>query len=475
MRTDKKSMQRLFLLLQLLINALRTILFPLVRWPLAVLSRQVGDRVAFELSNQDELCCESWSCQQKSAFAAFEVSSEGELEQIRPLLDHYIKVGKRVELIISSPSVEKKCHQLFQENPNFLRFLRLPLLTYLPWRGCGGQQLQEWVTADILFLCRYDFYPELLLLGARPEKLFILLSATLKGKKFERGQLGHYYYSSLYALFDFVVTASVDDIERFKYLGFSDLQLSTFDFRVIQITSRIKDRDKVLQKHPFYPFLQNHLGQFLPQDRLILGSAYSSEMQIFADKEWLEKIAQGQFHVTIAPHKLNPQSIDDMARQFREITQQQAVEIPIYLLKPQMQESAVELLFADLERCPGVLIISIPAILVELYSSYGLAYVGGGYGHSIHSVLEPFLSANRIFCGPKIDRSREYDFVKLYSPDMLQVVPELNDFAQLIKNLSPAKNQLGQAHSLEYYQSQLLKIVGTISQLKESRDDIYGR
>ena len=98
---------------------------------------------------------------------AFEVSSEGELEQVYPLLEYFLKEGTAVELIYSSESVEMKCQKLAQKYPQHLRIFRLPLLTHFFFNFLGGQSLKSWMSAPILILCRYDFYPQLLSLDGK--------------------------------------------------------------------------------------------------------------------------------------------------------------------------------------------------------------------------------------------------------------------------------------------------------------------
>ena len=53
------------------------------------------------------------------------------------------------------------------------------------------------------------------------------------------------------------------------------------------------------------------------------------------------------------------------------------------------------------------------------------AFIGGGHGRSIHSVLEPFFGVSHIYCGPKVHRSTEYDFVKNKTPHFIHIVEKL--------------------------------------------------
>ena len=60
-----------------------------------------------------------------------------------------------------------------------------------------------------------------------------------------------------------------------------------------------------------------------------------------------------------------------------------------------------------------------------------ILFVGGGHGRSIHSVLEPYLAMANVFCGPKVHRSTEYDFILDNSPDFITIVFEIDKFYEI--------------------------------------------
>ena len=106
----------------------------LIRGPLSVLliifknlNAPLRARIDFERKNFIEIECRSFRLDGLCADYCFEVSSEGELEQIRPLLEDFLRKNKRIELIFASPSVETKCQKLAKLYPDQLRILRMPL------------------------------------------------------------------------------------------------------------------------------------------------------------------------------------------------------------------------------------------------------------------------------------------------------------------------------------------------------------
>lgn len=54
-----------------------------------------------------------------------------------------------------------------------------------------------------------------------------------------------------------------------------------------------------------------------------------------------------------------------------------------------------------------VLIVNRSGILADVYQYGTFAYVGGGFDHGVHSILEPMAHGLKVICGPKIDVSRE--------------------------------------------------------------------
>jgi 3-deoxy-D-manno-octulosonic-acid transferase len=360
-------------------------------WLVSILTKWGRNRAKFERQNLTDPHSRPFKAQ-----IAFEVSSEGELEQVYPLLEYFLVKEIRVELIYSSESVEQKCQKLGQKYPNHLRIFRLPLLTHFFFNFLGGQSLKSWMSAPILILCRYDFYPQLLSLDVK----FGLVSASLKGKKKAKQRL--------YNLFDFIICATPQDQKKFK--EFYSGNLSVQDFRVLRIGDRLKKANILSYLELFKETPVNR--------RLILGSCWPIEMEVFSHSNLQKDILEKKIQVAIAPHSLKDRSIKEIVESFKRNTSN---KIPLYELNESVDAST-------LKGKPGVILITSKGTLCELYSIFGQSYVGGGFGRSIHSVLEPYLAGSRVYCGPKTFRSTEYDFVHSHSPEYIHVVRKLGEF-----------------------------------------------
>jgi 3-deoxy-D-manno-octulosonic-acid transferase len=367
--------------------------------PLYLFSSWGRKRGKFERLNKKDPLSVKKACQ-----IAFEVSSEGELEQIYPVLEHYLSNGAKVALIYSSESLEHKCQSLGKDHLKHLSLFRLPLLTHFFGNFLGGQSLRDWLSAPLLILCRYDFYPQLLALNLK----FGLLGASLKGSG------SKWLKSGGARLFSFIVCSSVDEQSSFKDIF--DGELISLDLRMERVRKRIEESKQLLV--PFGELLA-HVAR---ENRLLLGSCWPNEMELFAHPQLQQDIQEGKIQVVMAPHRLDHDFLRDVKNQFNKWTQGQ---IPLYV---QDQKNSIEQVSLQNRKQPGVILLTAKGILCELYGLFGSSFVGGGHGRSIHSVLEPYLAMSRIYCGPKTYRSTEFTFIKKHSPKDILVVNKLANF-----------------------------------------------
>jgi 3-deoxy-D-manno-octulosonic-acid transferase len=307
---------------------------------------KVRERVVFERKNAGDPFTKKFS---GSADLAFEFSSEGEFQQVLPLITDAVAAGKKLELIYFSPSVEKGVRELCEKHPSQLRSLRYPLLT-------GG--FLHWITAPKLILVRYDFFPEFLTF---PGELNIVW-VTFK-KERAVGKEVSWWKKKFIAKATAVVYATEEDARTGKTLG---KRGPVFDFRIEQIRRRLEGKSEKFAKI-FPEYAQLNLEKYPREKRLIVGNAWPSDLVV------LKNIPK-DFYVLVVPHKLEPEII---------------------------------------EAFDGFQVLNKKGVLCELYADFGFAYVGGGFETSIHSVLEPLISgADKISCGPLTFRSTEFDIVE---------------------------------------------------------------
>lgn len=370
-------------------------------------------RIDFERKNSTEVECLSFKRDGLKADYCFEVSSEGELEQVRPLLEEFLKADKLCEILFASPSVESKCQKIARDFPAQVRIFRVPLATHF----FLFQTAHSFMTAPKLIFCRYDFFPELLILKYFGKKLILVSGAP--GKK------PSWFKSQVYQLFDVVVAANADEAKLFiEREGVPGKKVHSFDFRIPRIFERAEKAETVLScigpLQGYFSFLKSR-----PKNTsIVLGSAWESDLIIFTSPDWIEALKSGEVHLLIVPHDLSEATLGALKLHLSGLFP----EVPVCEISKDKNEWEQNQL--------GIVILNWRGILCELYTLFDLVYIGGGFARSIHSVLEPFLSGAKVFCGPRVHRSTEYDFIRQTAPSEIQLLNNGECFYTLFKEFA---------------------------------------
>lgn len=344
---------------------------------------------------------------QSSYAAAFFVSSEGEFEQVLPLIQELILQQKKCEIVFTSPSVEKKILKFYAENSEQVSYLRLPLMSFWPFPFLVFQSIWFWVKAPVVVFCRYDFFPELLVFKCLRKKM-VLVSASLKNKKMNFFR--EIFYRGFFELFDEIVFASEQDQLVFEdlavQLGKTDewkkIQKRVFDFRVERILKRIAHKSQTL-------FVQANLADFCQQlqalpaeKKFIIGSFWMSDSEALFHPTVLNLLKREKIQTFLFPHKLKDAGLREELMEFLR----NRGEVGFQYIG-----SLEELAKLQLTDEAKIYYVDIGGILVEMYSYFKISYVGGGFERSIHSVLEPYMAGNFVLTGPKTHRSTEWELI----------------------------------------------------------------
>lgn len=403
-------MSKLFFILLLLLAQLIRAPISLLLIVLRPVFPALKKRIDFERKNSVEEECRSFKKDRLVADYCFEVSSEGELEQVRPLIEHFLSHKKRIELLFASPSVESKCLNIARENPELVRIFRVPLATHLFFI----QTAHGFMTASKLIFCRYDFFPELLVLKFWGKKCLLVSGAA--------GKRPSWFKSQVYQLFQVIVAANAKEAQVFiEREHIPSSKVLSFDFRIPRIFQRAEHAGFLLSSiRPLQSYL-NFLKQRPRSSSLILGSAWESDLVVFAAPEWKKALISGEVHLLVVPHDLSAQSLKSMKEHLSRLFP----GVPVCEINAEKNEWET--------NRGGIVLLNLRGILCELYTLFDLVYVGGGFGRSIHSVLEPFLCGAKVFCGPRIHRSAEYDYVAYVAPDEIQLLNNAESFYTLFK------------------------------------------
>jgi 3-deoxy-D-manno-octulosonic-acid transferase len=402
---------------------LRSLLYYFVFYPFKGFFVSIKKRMSFERKNLHDIYAQI--PQDFQADYAFEISSEGELEQVRYLIEFMLQKGLKVQLIYSSESVENRCQELAAQYRGKLYILRFPFLNF-HWPSEAWYDISKWLNAPILILCRYDFFPELFLYARQPDKKIYLLSATGKGlEKKLNLNASRLWFQVLYHSFDKIVAATHTDAEKLQSRLRLENIVGHYDFRCLAIYQRLEKREQTLEsKFPHISAFNKLIKKYPHNQRMIWGSFWFNEVECFDNEKLVQQVQDRKLLCCIAPHNLDYALIGKIKRYFLEHN----IPLNTYHIYPGITEAQMSKLMEEFHHKPGVILINVKGVLLELYSLFGHAFVGGGHGKSVHSLLEPFLANCQLYCGPLVHRSTEYDFIMDMQSERIAIVEDMRSF-----------------------------------------------
>ena len=362
-------------------------------------------RLSFERRNYQDEGARPFSLFGKSAHCLFHFSSEGEFEQIKPLADEMISLGKNIELIFTSPSVEHKVLSYYQAHRENIRYLRLPLLSYFPL--LKRQNIIAWSSAKKMMMVRYDFFPELVYLGTKMHE-FILFSATAKSSKAKFDTQGEIVLSGpkkfIYSQFSEIIAATDTDMKLFKDALPKANITAPIELRMIQINNR----QKSFRKHRYYDQLNQLLSLYEYENRICLAQVWKNEIDIFHAVNLINDIEENRKFIFLAPHLLSEENIEAIKVEISK----RAPSATIHQLEDgDLSKDRFSEKIKALSMKPGIVLCTVKGVLCEIYPYFSHVFVGGGHGKGVHSLLEPFVAGAQIYCGPNVHRSTEYDLI----------------------------------------------------------------
>ena len=299
----------------------------------------------------------------------FHCASLGEFEQAKPLITWcYNNLNEPIILTFFSPSGYS-----YKNNYPLAR-----AVYYLPIdQASQAKQFIEDINPSLVFFIKYEFW-------------YFFLS------ELKQRQIPHYLVAGIFR----------NEQLFFKPLGVLHREmLSSFDHLFVQDEASLK----LLQEHNFtnsslafdprfdtvkhtstQNFQNEIIEEFIGKKKcFIVGSSWPKDEQLIY--KCLPELAA--YKLIIAPHDIHPQRIKQARKLFTSST---LLSNPIDL------------------KSSKVLIIDSIGKLSSLYRYANLCYIGGGFGVSVHNVLEAAVYGNALIFGPNHGKSKEaIDLLKL--------------------------------------------------------------
>jgi 3-deoxy-D-manno-octulosonic-acid transferase len=304
---------------------------------------------------------------EKCPLAWFHVSSLGEFEQGRPVIEAFRKrwPEKKILLTFFSPSgyeVRKN-----YEQADFVCYLPLDSRS-------NARRFLEIVRPEMVFFVKYDFWFNYIdAVHRRQIPLYFISVLFRKNQHFFKWYGGWFHKHLEYVTRFFVQNA--ESLELLVNSGIQQVTLSgdtRFD-RVFAIAA---------QSGPI-PAIEKFCGG---KQVFIAGSSWEPDETVFIP---LIQSGKSGLKFIIAPHDTSPSRI----RNIRE-----RLKVPSVCFSELQNGNTGEI---------NVLIIDSVGILSKLYRYATIAFIGGGFGSGIHNIQEPVTFGVPVLFGPGFRRFTE--------------------------------------------------------------------
>ena len=324
----------------------------------------------------------------------FHASSLGEFEQGRPLMEAWRKAHPEYQILLSffSPSG----YEVRRD------YAGADVVVYLPSdRSSSVRRFLDLAHPAVAIFIKYDFWPTMLSeLAARSIPTYLVSAIFRPDQLFFRSYGG--WYLRLLHLFRRLYVQ--DEASRTLLLehGIKSVKVTgdtRFD-RVEEIARAAKDIPAVAELSRGRRLLV--VGSSWPEDEAILLPYFNEE-------------APEDFALVLAPHEIHEEHL-------------RAIESE--LKRPSIRLSEYDEA-KGLPEGTACIIIDCFGLLSSVYRYGTWAYVGGGFGKSVHNTLEAAVYGIPVFFGPEIHKHREVrELVRRSSGFILHDRAELSQLLQ---------------------------------------------
>lgn len=307
----------------------------------------------------------------------FHVSSVGEFEQARPLIQLMQERTPDVPVALTFLSPSGYLFATRRESldeKNNIKFIEyLPLDFGRNVRFCLAS-----LRPRALVFVKFDLWPNLIRLAREHGVPALLIDGTLSSGSLRFSRPGRAFYRPVYRALDAILAISKADAARFRS--------SCPDHPSITVTGDTRfDRVAQRKQRPLeFPVSTGGKTVF------IAGSIWpEDEARILPA---LGKIAgeHEELILVLAPHEPTPEHVRSLVEWARS------------------RELSVELLGTLAEGTAArVIVVDTVGVLAELYRIADIAYVGGSFSSGVHNVIEPAIMGIPVLFGPAHSNSFE--------------------------------------------------------------------
>ncbi|NIA31232.1 MAG: hypothetical protein GWP06_15150 [Actinobacteria bacterium] len=300
------------------------------------------------------------------------ISSAGEFEQGKPVIEEFKKHFPQGQVVLSffSPSG----YEHVRVNDDKIIITYLPIDSY--WHA---RKFIDIVNPAIACVIRHDIWPNFQWRLRKCNIPSFLIDASISDEKRKVYKFFAFLYRIVYSTFTNVFAVSDKNALLLKSVyPWPDRLIAVGDTRYDQVGYRTCETGKI------DPLLK--AGYFDINTTMVAGSTWTTDNEhlLPALQQILHEFPD--FKVVIVPHELTPQNVNNILVFF----QKAGVAIERYSqLGPSGNWNF------------RILLVDAFGLLANLYALGKLAYIGGGFGLGVNSVLEPAAYGCSVFFGPR--------------------------------------------------------------------------
>ncbi len=174
---------------------------------------------------------------------------------------------------------------------------------------------------------------------------------------------------------------------------------------------------------------------------IILGSIHLEDLKTIGQSL---KIISEKYKILVVPHDLKKESVIELLS-----------ELPNFLLY-NTQDSI------DIRRTSNIMVVNCMGLLKHLYAIADMAFIGGGFGQGIHSILEPAIYNIPILSGPNHKDFPEA--AKLIKSKQLKAIKSGPQFLSIVNKemSSPCSYDFSATFNVKKLYTDVTQIVGNI-------------
>ena len=304
-------------------------------------------------------------------------SSMGELEQARPVVTAVRRRLPGVVLLVTlfSPSARENVRDLPDAD----------FLSYLPFDSPRlARRFVRLVQPDTLLIVRHDIWPNHLWQARGHGALTVLVDASISRASIQRNLILRALNRSVLSHFDHVLATSPSAAEELKELcAQPDRVQLAGDTRYDRVLARTLERRA-----------ETELLRSVLNDRwvVVAGSTWPSDEEPLLPALVRLREIRPDAALVLVPHEPTPAHLLQLGRT---------------LDAQRLDWKTFTGLQATPTEAPDVVVVDKVGLLANLYAVSALAFVGGGFGPGVHSVLEPAVHGLPVLFGKRMTNSAE--------------------------------------------------------------------